>query len=618
MGKKLRYLVLGLGWWLYGSLGYFCYAHEDAKLDLEKIIVTPSRYEQAYRSSCANINVIDAEEIVNSGTSEVSKVLDILPSLDVLDYGYFCATKLVHIRGTSSNNAITLVNGRLVNTPRDGVADLNYIPLNNIERIEVLKGPASAVYGANAVGGVINIITKSGKERMSTELYTKLGSFGTYDLGFSHGWKIGQFGYFISTSYIESNGYRENSDSKQSSYNLKIDWDANNTNNVTFETGYTELETGAPGRNNNVDMDDREEKWMDYIDFTWAGSCWRDSKVLLKLYQHLDRLEFIETPPPTLIKDVHHTKVYGIDFQLSQVWFDLFRITFGTSAQENKLNSSTTAKHSYNFKAAYTETELALLDNDLVLKGGARIDDYSNFGNKTSPSASFSWWLLDKFKAHGLIAKSFRSPTFNDLYWPREDWGMWGGVEGNPSLMPETALSKEIGLSTLLFNNIESDITYFYTDFKDMINWTMDDAFWWRPTNVGTATISGVETNLNYQFSKSLKANINYTRLSAIDENTKKWLSYRPRHQYKGTINYNHEKFDCYITAKYQTKRYTNAENSRFLKSYFIANANFEYAITKFTNVTLAINNIFDRDYEEEEGYPMPGTSVMAGIKIKF
>jgi outer membrane cobalamin receptor len=590
----------------------------DNTLELEKIIVTPSRYAESYKTSPVNINVIGKNEIASSGATEITQILDTLPSVNIIDYGSFGSTKTVHTRGAGNSQVITLVNGRPINTPRDGVADHNQIPLNNIERVEVMRGPASSIYGANAIGGVINIITRSGTEKMFTEVNMESGSYLTSILNVSNGWKIGKLDYFISGDWIESEGHRDNSDYEQQNYNIKLGYDLNKDNRLTLESGCNSSEVGAPGRNSDVDLDDRQEQWKDYVDLTWEGSCWEDSLILLKLYRNLDRLEFIESLSPILNKDTNQTTVLGTDLQLSQMWFDIFRTTLGISGQKNNLNSSISAKHEYDLKAAYIETGLEVF-SDLTLKGGIRIDDYSNFGNRTSPSASFSWWLLNKFKTHGLIAKSFRAPTFNDLYWPSEDWGIWGGVEGNPNLKPETAVSHEIGIGTFLFDKVEADVTYFRNKFKDMIEWTVDSTYWWRPANVNTAKTDGIEASCKYQLTKDIKLNLNYTRLNATDTVTDKWLIYRPRHTYKGTVNYNfNEKLNCFLTGRYLTKRYTNSENSNFLKSYFVADMSISYKLTKFAELKLTVNNIFDRDYQEEEDYPMPGTSFFIGTRLTF
>ncbi|MCX5715893.1 MAG: TonB-dependent receptor [Candidatus Omnitrophica bacterium] len=592
---------------------------KDAKnmLDIGKLVVTASRVEEEYRDSTQDINIIDSEDIEDSYAVEATDLLSTLPAVNVISYGSYGATKTTHVRGADASQTVTLVNGRPVNTPRDGLTDFNQIPLNNIERIEVLKGPTSSIYGANAVGGVINIITKSGKEKMFTEVSAQAGSFFTSRLDFANGWKKGGLDYFISGNLIQSDGYRNNSDYEQQNYDIKLGYDLNKENRLIFNSGYVTSETGTPGRNSNEDPDDRQEKRGDYFDLTWEGTGPKDTDILLKTYQNLDRIEFIESLSPVTQIDTNQTTVYGADLQLSRLWFDTFRTIAGVSGQENRLNSSTSSKHRYNFKAAYGELEAEFFD-DIVLKGGARIDDYSNFGSRASPSASFSWWLFDTIKMHGLWGKSFRTPTFNDLYWPKEDYGPgWGGVEGNPNLKPERSSSSEIGVGTYLFGRIETDLTYFYTKSRDMIAWTMDDTFWWRPTNVNSAVIKGVEANFTVEPVKNLKLNANYTRLSAIDTATKKWLIYRPRHECKGTISYLfNNRLNLYVTGRYLTKRYTTESNSRFLKPFFVADANIEYELNRNSKVTLGVTNIFDKNYEEQEDYPAPPFSFLLGLKF--
>ena len=153
-------------------------AKEDAgySTDLERIVVTASKLEQMYKRSTQNISIITGKEVASMGAIEIPEILDLLPAVDILEYGSLGQTRSVHTRGASSSQVITLIDGRPINTARDGVADFNQIPLSNIERIEVLRGPASNIYGANAVGGVINVITKSGGKKPKTSHLTKFGT----------------------------------------------------------------------------------------------------------------------------------------------------------------------------------------------------------------------------------------------------------------------------------------------------------------------------------------------------------------------------------------------------------------------------------------------------------
>jgi len=590
-------------------------------LDLEKIVVTASKIEQLYKYSTQNISIITSKDLESTIIDEITEALDLLPSVDILEYGSTGSTRSVHTRGASSSQVLTLIDGRPVNTPRDGETDFNQIPLSNIERIEVLRGPASSIYGANAIGGVINIITKSGTQNLQTELFSKFGSFNTKHTYLTHSYKIKNFDYLFAYDYLTSHGHRDNSDYLSNNVNTKFGYQFNKDNRIIVSSGYYNSEVGTPGLISNPDLDDRQEAFKKYLDLTYSGKLLEGQNILLKLFHNFDRLEFIETFEP-MDKDTHQTKVYGLDAQISQTFFDIFRTAIGTTFQENRLNSSSSGKHTYNLKGAYFESETDFLKQG-TLKFGARWDDYSNFGDRISPSISCNFWLFDTFKLHALAAKSFRAPTFNDLYWPREEY-FWegisvGGVEGNANLGPEKAISYEAGISGYLFNKFKTDITLFKTKLEDLIEWSVDNNWWWRPQNVSSATIKGLEFETEFVFKEYLKANFNYTYLEAKNTSTKRWLIYRPRHLYKLKFVYSPSpKFDVGLSTIYKTKRFANADNTVYLKHYCVLNLNFTYKINKNMQIDFEVNNIFDRIYQEERDYPVPGRAFYGGMKVSF
>jgi len=592
---------------------------EDSRyaIDLERIIVTPSRIEQGYRYSTQNTSIISGEELESSGITEVTEALDLLPSVDILEYGSTGATRSVHTRGASSSQVLTLIDGRPVNTPRDGATDFNQISISNIERIEVLRGPASSIYGASAVGGVINIITKTGKEEMHTHALNKFSSFNTKSSSFAHGHKVKDLDYFISYDYLASHGHRDNADYLSNNVNTSLGYQLDDNNHISLSSGYFNSEVGTPGLLSNIDLDDQQETFKRYIDITYNGKILEDQDIIFKVFHNIDRLEFIETFVP-MDKATHQTKIYGMDSQISHTFFDIFRCAIGASYQGHRLNSTTSNKHTYDLRAVYLESETDFF-NKGSLKLGARWDDYSSFGDKLSPSASFNYWLFEEIKLHGLAAKSFRAPTFNDLYWPREDWGVWGGVEGNTGLSPEEATSCEAGISSYFLERFKTDVTLFKTDFDDLIEWTVDNAWWWRPQNTSSATIKGLEFETEFVLKEHLKANVNYTYLESKNKDTKKWLIYRPRHLYKLRLTYSPvPKYELGLSAIYKTKRFANAANTSILGNYFVVNPNFSYKINDHAQLLFEAKNIFDEDYQEERDYSMPGRAFYTGVKLTF
>jgi outer membrane cobalamin receptor len=491
--------------------------------------------------------------------------------------------------------------------------DLSEFPLENMERIEVLRGAASSLYGSSAVGGVVNIITKSATKVPTTTLDTKFGTFRTWSNNLTQGASLGNFDYFLTLGNIKSEGHRDNADYQAYNLTTKLNYKFNGENKLTLNMGYYQGEVGTPGKIANPDLDDRQKSFKSYIDLSGNFSLVDGSKLTFKSYQNFDRLEFIESLTP-LDKDTHHSKTRGIDIQQTKRLSDMYQLIWGINGQEHKLNSSTSGKHSYNIKALYLQNKFNISEF-LQIDSGARIDDYSNFGTEFNPSISLLYWPDEgkKTKFHALIARAFRAPTFNDLYWPATSW-----AEGNPNLKPEKGICGEIGISGQLIHS-QLEITYFRNDLDDLINWAEGSDNIWRPSNINSAITEGIELKTKTFPFKNLEMELNYTYLRAKDDKRDKYLTYRPKHKlycrlrFKELLGYMIE-----IDGQYTTKRFTDTLNTDHLDDYFIMNLNLSKLITKKLKIYVSINNLLNRAYETKKGYPMPGFSISGGCKITF
>ena len=200
------------------------------------------------------------------------------------------------------------------------------------------------------------------------------------------------------------------------------------------------------------------------------------------------------------------------------------------------------------------------------LNFGARVDDYSNFGTQVSPSLSAVYKISEDIRLHGLIARSFRAPTFNDLYWPDDGW-----TKGNPNLRPEKGTTGEIGVDAKLCKYLSSGVTYYRSIYKQLINWVPDDNGVWSPTNIGSALIDGVELANTVYLLDDLELGLNYTYLRAIDDKTDKYLIYQPRN--KADLSLKYKRTDGYIfefKGQFTDRRFHNASNSISVKRFFV------------------------------------------------
>ena len=304
----------------------------------------------------------------------------------------------------------------------------------------------------------------------------------------------------------------------------------------------------------------------------------------------------------------------GYDLEINKQLFEIYRGIFGFNYVTNINDSTTSAKHEYTVRAAYLENKLDLFNEHLMLNFGARMDDYSNFGTQVNPSFSLLYQFNDKLKFTGLISRSFRAPTFNDLYWPDTGW-----ERGNPNLKPEKGLTKELGFEAQVSKYLTTGITYYQNDYKQLINWVPDNSGVWTPTNISKAKIYGIEFMNKVKLSETLGINLDYTFLIAKDKDTHKYLIYQPKHKIDFAVSYKDlNGFILELKGQFTDKRYYNAGNTVKVKQFFILGLNASKKFKSVITIFSSINNMLNRKYEVMKDYPMPGFSFTGGLKAEF
>ena len=588
-------------------------------IDLGKIVVTPSKIEENYGDTARSVDVVTGKEIESSGVKDVAGALTDLTSVDISNYGGQGELKNIRMRGSTAAQVLVTVDGRPVNNPRDGTVDLSGIPLDNIERIEVVHGPVSSLYGSQAMGGTVNIITKQPPVKgFETSVSSSFGTFRTYTDRLLHGGRVGDFGYFFSGGYLSSQGFRDNSKVNSKDANAKFEYSPNDNNTLRLGTGFYRSLSGVPGPISSPDTDDKQLAVTNYFDLGWNFKPDNLTGFSTRVYQNYDRLEFMENSAGSIFetaneKDIHSTVTRGLEFEFNRRLTDFYELICGLNYVGNYNDSTSSAKHKYLVRAGYLENQLDITSK-FKLNFGARVDDYSNFGTQASPSLSAVYKISEDIRLHGLIARSFRAPTFNDLYWPDDGW-----TKGNPNLRPEKGTTGEIGVDAKLCKYLSSGVTYYRSIYKQLINWVPDDNGVWSPTNIGSALIDGVELANTVYLLDDLELGLNYTYLRAIDDKTDKYLIYQPRN--KADLSLKYKRTDGYIfefKGQFTDRRFHNASNSISVKRFFVfglsLSKKFSHGLTCFGS----IDNLFARKYQIIRDYPMPGFSATGGMKLEF
>lgn len=584
-----------------------------ADINLDKIVITASKTEEDSGSISRKVDVITSKQISNSGAKTIAEVLDESSSLEIMDYGALGAGKTVQMRGSTAAQVLIMMDGRPLNNAHSGYVDLNTIALENIDRIEVMRGAASGLYGSNAMGGVVNIITKSPpKKGFNTSAATSFGTFRTYIEKLTHAGKLKGFGYLVSGDYLASQGHRDHSEYCAKNASLKVDYEFNNAHKLSFNTGFHKSNFETPGPVTSLDYSDYQQWLKNFFELDWDYALLDNLQASFKGYENRDRLEFTEVPVPQN-KSTHLTKKRGWELQMNYTPFDFFRAIGGFSYTGNFDDSTETAKHRYDVRAWYLQGQLKLFEK-LKLDFGGRIDGYSNFNTEISPNISFLYAPDDKTKLRLFYGQSYRVPTFSDLYWPSSVY-----VKGNPDLEPERGKSYEFGIEREIFKNLSLNLTYFRNDYKNLIKWNKVTTILYQPQNINRATVQGVEFGNRVSLTDCWDLDISYTYQRPMDNVLHKLLTYQPQYKLNSFLEFhNYKGLRVKLKWEFVNRSFDNPANTIYVKRYFLMGMEVSKKINKYATFFASIKNLTNTAYQTKKGYPMPGFSIDGGFKAEF
>ena len=587
-------------------------AEEPVNVELEKIVVTPLGTQQDYGKVSRSMDVIGPYDLSSVHYENVSQSIDRLTSSQSSDYGSESGVKSLSLRGSSANQVLVLVDSRPVTDSQNGMAYLQAIPVDSIEKIEVIKGPASAIYGSGAIGGVVNVITKSPSKKPKTVIESSFGSFQTIHDSFSNSATIKDFGYYFNYSYDSSLGNRDNSQYRSHNWTTRLDYKIGDDNKIYFNSGYFQDKAGAPGSIFWPTPDSFQLDFKDYFDLGWSAKLFEDSEINIRGYQNNDKLVYIASPDP-YSGDAASGHTRGMLVQYSQKFFDFYKIITGFDGKMNRVDSTNVGKHENTERSPFVQNEVSIGKN-IEVNFGVRNDDYSNFKGTASPSAGVAYKINEYSKIRMNYAKGFRAPTFNDLYWPFD-----GFEEGNPNLRPEKSSAWEGGFDLGYKSGIQLSATYFDNKLKDLIDWEpgSSDGIY-RPTNVTSAEINGVELKTLIPLTRCLKFDFGYTYMNPKDVDQNKFLIYRAKNKCDMGLTLIYEKWDVRLHGESLGRRYTDTANDNFLKKDFTASLDTSYKINNNLTTFVSVANIFNKSYQLELGYPMPGIAINGGIRGEF
>lgn len=615
MYLKLKPMVAALA-----ALSVFPGSLFAAEKDMDPIVVTATRQASRASELLSDVTVIEREEIERAGSVTLPELLARQPGIEYSANGGPGATSSVYLRGGANDkHTVVLVDGVRVGSASSGSFNWSSMPLSQIERVEVLKGSASALYGSDAIGGVIQIFTRQGITPFQVNASTAMGNYGTTDNSAGFSGKTEHFKYSLQLSDYVTEGINNQIDRRNSSFNDDNDGFKLRTTTASVsyrftqqhelglnffqsfgQSRYDSRRTSAPAYPATTDI--RSDNLVESVRLfskNRLATFW-NSTISMASSTDDSTVMLGSTPDPvSLFKTEQQQFSWQNDFKT-----DVGNFLIAADQLTQKLTTAT----------AYSQTQRTI---DSVLIGWShafgdqswqanlRRDENSQFGGKNTGSLAYGYHLSPALRSHASIGTAFRAPSFNDLYYPSRTSGGITYV-GNQGLAPESSLNREVGITHQSgFQKIT--LTWFNSQISDLIQWQTAGTTS-SPVNVGSARISGQSLSyLSHIHGYDFSANITHQDARNLDDDS--YLPRRARDFLTLTLGKQFGRYSWRTELFATDRRYSDATNKQELAGYTIVNLHASYQATREIQAFARINNLFDRTYFTAGSYSTSASS---------
>lgn len=603
------------------------------QLSLPEIQVVAERWKRSGSAVPLATTVIDRAAIAGSGALSAGEILRPVAGVRVATLGGLGAFAPVSIRGSTNDQVVVLVDGLRQNAAQGGGADLSDLPLQNVERIEVMRGGASALYGPDALGGVINLITRGAPARRSLELKAETGSFDTRMLSGRAAGTLGPVAGWLSGRLLASKGdypyatgagadsvrvnARLDSRSVEGGMKLRPAW----ASRVELRAGHLQAEKGVPGGTQfpsptATQWDETTNLQADIRGFSprGAGGVLAGSKTVTSGSAFVRRrIRRYADPGHPLgpVDESHRNDSAGFGVTQARDLGPLGLLHAGCDYREDRLISTTDGRRSRPARSLSLRDVLGGDEARRSLTAALRVDKVGGLGAEVSPRILARLTTGRALEMRLSAGRSFRPPSFDDLFLPARTT-----AAGNPDLKPEHAVDADLG-ATLAAGRWTLAATGFASWVTDLIQWEPGAAGVWRPHNVDGARILGVEAELQGSFPAARgKARAwvqaNYTFLDPREAgdapNTGgKVLVYRPRHRANLLLRLTGARLAAETQWRYTGPAFITRANTKTLPAYLTADITLRWRVAPGASLEARGLNLTDEIYQDFRDFPAPG-----------
>jgi outer membrane cobalamin receptor len=636
-------------------------AAQDATLSLDQIVVTATRIAGTILASPDHITVVNGEQLASAVS--VADALQQAAGVSVADNGTAGSVQSLSLRGSTAPQVLVLVDGVRLNDSRQGGADLSMIPVDNIQRVEIVRGGTSALYGADAVAGVVNIITKD-KAAQPFKLTVINGSYipreaikvTSYDsftdtsvsaptkanyldlldtqrVGAQLSQKLGAADLLLTSSFTRANngfvwydrqvadGYRRrfNSGLLQGDATMSVSAPAGEGRaGLKLQAGYSN--TGVPGSVTYVLTEAEQQSSLLQAQAFFQTPQLGSSPLSLDAHLFYKYSGLGYQSPETSEDDLHNLHTVGLDLSQKFAAADWLQLVYGGNALFDGVDSTAIGRHTRMSGGAFVEAPF-YLSSWLTLTPMVRFDLYSDFPASLTYKLAAVARLSENVSLKASAARSYRAPTLNDLYWT----DAFGDI-GNPNLRPETGYTGELGL-TAIRGPLEANLFGFTRYVIDGIQWFEFAPYVYQPANIGEAIFPGAEADLSLLLFPGVRLTGSYTFLysfvlkgasASYSYADDKRATYAPVHKASLGLGYEGKRTRLGVNAEYVGERFANEANTTRLPPYLVLNAEARRVISEHLALTLEGKNLLNQVYQTVDGYVMPPLSFWVGAELRL
>lgn len=589
---------------------------DDANYSHDTVVVTATRTSRTVNESVSSVKVITREEIVNSQAQSVPDLLRGLAGVHVTQNGGRGSNSSLFLRGTNSDHVIVLIDGVKVGSATSGTAAFQNLPMEQIERVEIVRGPRSSLYGSEALGGVVQIFTKKGGGKTSITSHATVGSHDTYELSTGIAGGGDNLFYNLSVEGEKTNGIdscrAEAATEFGGCFADQPDSDGFDKLAGSIRLGYR-FDGGSELSLFGLRSDSESDFDGNFQDNSENEQRVYGVKYILQVNQDVD-LDFsysrTEDNTDSYIQGAYSstfdTERENASLQANMVLFDSDVLTYGMDYQKDRVNSSLT----------FTKTEretLGLFSQYLIshdkhdVELSARHDFLEDDDSSLTGSIGYAYELEKNLRLFLSYGTAFKQPSFNELYYP--------GF-GVPTLKPEESKSFEAGLRGQ--NEISKtrwSLAFFSTKIDELIGY--DSSF--NQLNIDKASIRGLELELTQKIDLNWILNVDLSVVSPLNRsagsNDGNLLARRPKTSGRVSLDYLSEGWSAGATITHAGTRYDNVANTKKLKTYQTVDLKAQYEIDKNWMLQGLIENVFDSEYETAQYYNQPGRGLFVTLR---